>query len=186
MGARQVDNRDARGSGLPPQSPEPRFIAVGRVRRPHGVRGELRVELLTNYPERLSHHEVLYLGEELRPYPLESVRFHQDVALIKLVGCEDRDQADLLRGQLVQVPFEDAVPLDEGEYYDFQIIGAEVVTEAGESLGRVAEVLETKANDVYVVLGPRGEVLIPVVEHVVQEIDLDAGRILVKLMPGLL
>ena len=156
------------------------------MRRPHGVRGELRVELLTDYPERLSQHEVLYLGPEPRPYPLESVRFHKDVALVKLVGCEDRDQADLLRGQLVQVPIEDAVPLDEGEYYDFQIIGAEVVTEEGESLGQVAEVLETQANDVYIVLGPRGEVLIPAVEHVVQEIDLEAGRIVIRPIPGLL
>jgi 16S rRNA processing protein RimM len=156
------------------------------VRRPHGVRGELRVELLTGYPERLSHHEVLYLGPDLRPYRLESVRLHKDLALVKLVGCEDRDQADLLRGQLVQVPFEDAVPLEEGEYYHFQVIGAEVVTEAGETLGQVAEVLETRANDVYVVLGPRGEVLIPAVEHVVQEIDLEAGRIVVRLLPGLL
>lgn len=175
-----------RGSGPPPRPTEPRFLAVGRVLRPHGVRGELRVEILTDYPERLSLHQVLYLGPEARPYPVEGVRFHRGAALIKLAGCDDRNRAEELRGQLVQVPIEAAVPLEEGEYYHFQIVGVEVVTDQGESLGRVAEVLDTGANDVYIVRGPRGEVLIPAIEEVVQELDLVARRMVVTLPPGLL
>jgi 16S rRNA processing protein RimM len=150
------------------------------------VRGELRVEVLTDYPERLSLHPVLYLGDDLRKYPLESVRHHKDVALIKLGDCDDRNAAEELRGQMVQIPVEAAVPLEEGEYYHFQVLDLEVVCDDGEVLGKVADVIDTGANDVYVVRGPRGEVLIPAIDEVVRELDFEAGRLVVHLLPGLL
>jgi len=106
--------------------------------------------------------------------------------LLKLGGCDDRNAAEGLRGLLVQVPVDDAVPLEEGEYYHFQIVGLRVETDAGELLGRVVEVLETGANDVYVVRGPRGEVLLPAVESVVDVLDPAAGRMVVHLLPGML
>ena len=87
---------------------------------------------------------------------------------------------------LVQISIEDAAPLEEGEYYHFQVIGVEVEMESGERLGRVTEVLETGANDVYVVRGPRGEVLIPAIESVVRVLDLEAGRMVVSPLPGML
>ncbi len=187
MGAtRQVHSQAKRGSGLPPQPTEPRFLAVGRVLRPHGVRGEVRVQLLTDHPERLSRYRILYLGRTPRPYTLEGVRLHKGAALIKLANCDDRNAAEELRGQLVQIPIAEAVPLGEGEYYHFQVVGVEVLTDQGESLGRVAEVLDTGANDVFVVRGPRGEVLIPAIEDVVLELDLEARRMVVTILPGLL
>lgn len=176
----------SRGSEPPPRPTGPRFLSVGRVLRPHGIRGELRVELLTDYPERLALHAVLYLGREARPYPLEGVRFHKGAALIKLAGCDDRNAAEELRGQQVQIPIEEAVPLEDGEYYHFQVVGVDVVSEEGEQIGRVVEVMETGANDVYVVHGPRGEVLIPAIAEAVQELDLNARRMVVRLLPGLL
>jgi len=186
-GTRRPEKEHAKGgSAPPPRLSEPRFLIVGRVLRPHGVRGELRVEILTDYPDRLSLHRVFYLGSEPTPYPVESIRFHRGAALIKLAGCDDRTTAETLRGQWVQIPIEDAVPLEGGEYYHFQVIGLEVVTTGGESLGRVAEVLDTGANDVYVVHGPRGEVLIPAIEEVVRELDLEARRMIVEILPGLL
>ncbi|MBN1953504.1 MAG: 16S rRNA processing protein RimM [Anaerolineae bacterium] len=175
-----------RGSGPPPRPTEPRFLAVGRVSRPHGIRGELRMEILTDFPERLSRHPLLYLGPQNQPYPLEGVRFHKTAALIKLAGCDDRTAAEKLRGQLVQIPAAVAVPLEEGEYYHFQVVGLEVFSSEGEKLGRVVDLLETGANDVYVVHGPRGELLIPAIEAVVQELDLQARRMVVVLMAGLI
>ena len=170
--------------------PEPRFLAVGRVLRPHGIRGELRVEIVTGYPERLGQHTDLYLASPARPeaarrYPVEAMRWHRGVLLLKLGGCDDRNTADELRGMLVQVPIEEAVPLEEDEYYHFQIIGMQVETESGESLGQVVDVLETGANDVYVVRGPRGEVLLPAVDEVVIELDLGSRRMVVRLLPGM-
>jgi len=87
---------------------------------------------------------------------------------------------------LVQIPIEEAVPLEEGEYYDFQLSNVRVEMENGEWLGQVVEVLETGANDVYVVRGPRGEVLLPAVREVILEIDLESRRMLVRPLPGML
>jgi len=159
--------------------------------RPHGVRGELRVEVITDYPERLEKHAYFYLAppdspEVVRRYPVERLRRHREVLLLKLGGCETRNDAEELRGMLVQIPIEDAVPLEEGEYYHFQLIGVRVETESGERLGQVVEVLDTGANDVYVVRGPRGEILLPAVEDVILELDLKLKQMIVHLLPGML
>jgi 16S rRNA processing protein RimM len=90
-----------------------------------------------------------------------------------------------LRGQLVQIAREEAVPLQAGQFYEHQIVGLSVVTADGHALGQVVEVLATGANDVYVVLGPRGEILLPARAEVVRAIDLDAGTMTVVLLPGL-
>jgi 16S rRNA processing protein RimM len=191
MGAAvQRDSRDRGGSGGA-ETPEPRYLLVGRVSRPHGVRGELRVEIVTDYPERLSEHTYFYLAPPgspavVRRFLVEKVRIREDVALLKLVGCDDRNAADGLRGLLVQIPIEDAVPLEEGEYYLYQLIGVHVETEDGEGLGQVVDVIETGANDVYVVRGPRGEVLLPAIEDVVLGLDLESKRMMVRLLAGLL
>jgi len=180
-------NRQGSGSE---QNPEPSYVVVGQVRRPHGIRGEVRVEILTDYPERIAQHDYLYLAhpetpDDVERYELESVRPHKGVLLVKLAGCDDRDTAEELRGMLVQVPLEDAVPLEEGEYYHFQLEGMDVVTETGEWLGRVGEVLRGGAHDVYLVRGPRGEILLPAVEDVILELDLEARKMTVHLLPGL-
>ena len=172
-------------------TPEPHYLAVGQVLRPHGIRGELRVKVITDYPERLGQHACFYLGypdspEAVRRYPVEKWRLHKEVLLLKLTGCDDRNVAEELRGMLVQIPIEEAVPLEEGEFYQFQLIGIRVETEDGEWLGQVVEVLETNANDVYVVRGPRGEVLLPAVEDVVLELNLQSRQMVVHLLPGML
>ena len=188
----RVEQPNARlpGSG-DRDGPERSYVVLGQVRRPHGVRGEVRVEILTDYPERIAQHDHLYLAPPGRPdrvkrCQVESVRPHKGVLLIKLAGYDDREAADKLRGMLIQLPVEEAVPLEEEEYYYFQLEGVHVETETGEYLGRVTEVLEPGAHDVYVVQGPRGEVLIPAIEDVILELDLEAGKMLVRPLPGML
>jgi len=173
------------------RAPEPRYLVIGRVLRPQGVRGELRVEVLTSFPEQVGRHEFLYLAHPQTPdvasrYALEYVRPHGQVLRIKLAGCESRTAAEALRGMLVQIPREEAAPLAPGELYQYQLVGLRVESEDGTWLGQVIEVLETGANDVYVTVGPFGEVLLPAIAEVVREIDLAAGRMLVHLLPGLL
>jgi 16S rRNA processing protein RimM len=190
MGALAQHNSErARGSGEA-RNPEPRYLSVGQVLRPHGVRGELRVEISTDYPERLARHTHFFLAHPRSPaavrrYAVEGLRFHKEALLLKLKGCDDRDGAEQLRGMLVQISIEDAVPLEDGEYYLFQLVGVRVETESGESLGQVADVIETGANDVYVVRGPRGEILIPAIDEVVLELDLESQRMVVVLLPGM-
>ncbi|MDH7474679.1 MAG: ribosome maturation factor RimM, partial [Anaerolineae bacterium] len=162
------------------------YLAIGKIVRPWGVQGEVKVEVLTDWPERFGLLEYVYLGEQAKLYRLERFRLYKGYALLKLADCDDRVTAEALRGQLVQIPSEKAMPLDEGEYYVHQIEGLEVWTDEGESLGHVVEVLFTGSNEVYVVHGPQGEVLIPAIADVVLQVDLEEGRLIVHLMDGLL
>lgn len=166
-------------------------MVVGRIVKPHGVRGELRVEVLTELPERLTWLEQLYLArdaDEQEPERVEirKVRLHKEQALLQLAGIDTREAAEALRSMLLLIPLEDALPLAEDEYYFYQLEGLDVYTDEGELLGVVQEVLETGANEVFVVAGARGELLLPNTLEVVQEIDLEAGRITVHILPGLL
>lgn len=162
-------------------------MAVGRVIKPHGVQGEVRVELMTDLPQRFEWLKVIYVGERNpRPIAVESVRYHQEFVLLKLAGYPTRTEAEALRNELLQVPEEEAIPLEEGEYFLHQLLGLEVFTEGGQGLGRLTDVLETGANNVFVVVGPGGEHLIPDIPDVVQEVDVDGGRIVIRPLPGLL
>lgn len=180
------------GSGKQRRDSEPRFLVIGKVLGAHGVGGELKVQVISEDPHRFGRMEQVYIGlEDGEPEPraLERFRLHKGNALLKLVGCDDRGTATSLRGYLLQVPIEDAIPLEDGEYYEYQILGLEVWTVSGEHLGRVVEVLATGANDVYLVHGTypgHKEILIPALESVVLEIDLEGVRMVVELPEGLL
>jgi 16S rRNA processing protein RimM len=176
---------------MPDTQPEPRYLAIGRILRPHGVHGELRAEILTDYPDRLQtlarYSRTLYVGKAHQPFTLTGVRLHQDAMLLTFKECTTRDEADALRGALVEIPLEDAVPLEEGEYYHFQLIGMQVETEEGDALGDIVDVFTAPgANDVFVVHGSRGEILIPAIEDVIINLDVKTGRVLIRPLPGLL
>jgi 16S rRNA processing protein RimM len=144
------------------------------------------MHIITDYPERLGTLETLYFGPDHVPHRLVGVRRHRDALLLRLEGVTDREAAERYRDKLVYVSIDDAVPLEEGEYYLFQLWGLQVVTEDGRELGVLVDVLETGANDVYVVDGPCGEVLLPAIPEVVREVDVPGGQMLVHLLDGLL
>jgi 16S rRNA processing protein RimM len=157
--------------------------------RPHGLGGALRCRILSEHPERFASLPRVYAGDPLRLYRVRSARLEGERAgtvLITLAGVSTLEQAEALRGSYLWVREADAVPLGPGEYYSHQIVGLEVFTTAGEPLGRVREILSTGANDVYIVEGPRGEILLPAIASVVKEIDVAAGRMRVELLEGLL
>lgn len=172
--------------------PTPKYLLLGEVLRPHGIRGELRVRLLTDHPERINQLEQVFLGsgvdaDDAQPFSVQHMRRNQEYGLLKLKGIDDRNAADLLRGLFVMVDFENAVPLEEGEFYLFQLIGLTVQLEDGSTLGTLVEVLETSANDVYIVDSPTyGEVLVPVTDETIINTDIDAGVVTVRLPEGLL
>jgi 16S rRNA processing protein RimM len=171
-----------------PQQPELRYLAIGRIVRAHGLHGELSVTILTEFPERFETTEWVYLGNEFEasPYRLESYRWHKKNLLLTLSGITDRTQAEQLRGQYVQVPLAEAIPLPEGTYYLYQLLGLQVVTIDGQSLGVVADIIETGANDVYVVEGDGRQILLPAIDDVVRSIDLETGQIVVQVIDGLI
>lgn len=145
------------------------------------------MEPLTDRPERFGWLEAIYVGEwRPRRVGVVSARLHGNYVLLKLDGYPTRTEAEALRNELLQVPEDEAIPLEEGEYFLHQLQGLEVVTEEGQTLGRLSDVLETGANNVFVVDGPAGQHLIPDIPDVVREIDIDAGRIVIRPLPGLL
>ncbi len=170
----------------------PKYLLLGEIVRPHGVRGELKMRVLTDYPERIAQLKAVYLATDpnaKRParYVISGLRMHQSDALLTLKQVTDRNQAELMRGMYVMVDVRDAVPLADDEVYLYQLIGMEVRTIDGESLGKITDVLETGANDVYIVQGEAyGETLIPVTDETIIKTDTDSGIVTVKLPEGLL
>ena len=160
-------------------------MAVGRIVGVHGIRGEIKVKQLTDFPERFAPGSLLYLEEESFQREVISARPHKGLLLVKLSGFSDRTAVEHLRGKYLFIAREEAMPLEEDEYYEDELIGLQVETMEGEALGELIEIIWTGANEVYIVKGPRGEVLIPAIADVVQEVDLDAGIMRVTLLPGL-
>ena len=172
--------------GSPPTG-EPDFLAVGKLRRPHGVRGEIIMDVYTDFPERIHPGVVLYVGEQHQALQVRSTRWHKSAILIAFEGFSNREQVGELRNQIVHVPTRDRPPLPQGEYYHHQLIGLSVVTDSGNTLGVIKEILETGANDIFIVKTPSsGEVLVPVIDEVILDIDLEQGQIRVHLLPGLM
>ena len=169
------------------ESAKPSFLAIGQVLKPHSVRGEVRVRPITDLPERFTWLETVYVDEK-KPtlVEVESARFHKDMVLLKLAGYDSRESAQVLRGKILLVPENEAIPLEEGEYFLYQLEGVEVHTDEGVFLGKIERVIETGANNVFVVRGDEKEVLLPDTDEVVLEIDFDVNRMLVHLLPGLI
>lgn len=166
---------------------EPEYLIVGEIIRPHGVRGEVAMKAVTAYPERLSEIETLYVGEDFTPYRVKRARHHRAGMLLLFESIADRDQAEELRGQTVYIHIDDAIPLEEGEYYLYQLEGIRVVTDKGVELGELTDYIETGANDVYIITTPDGgEVLIPAIPDVIQKIDLEEHTMTVRLLEGLI
>jgi 16S rRNA processing protein RimM len=178
-------------SGSVENSAEPRFLVIGRVVRPHGIKGEVRVASYTSIPERFSWLERVYLSrdtEDVAPAaaPVVRVRFHKGQVLLMLGGYQDRGAAEALRGMWLLVPEAEGIPLEEDEAFYYQLEGLQVFSDEGVELGELVEVLETEANEVFVIHGAVGELLLPNIEDVVLDVDLDAGQMTVHLLPGLL
>jgi len=170
-----------------PSTGEPVFLVIGKLRRPHGLHGEIIMDVFTDFPERIHPGATLYVGEDHRPLSLHAYRQHQDSLLLTFDAFQDRDEVGALRNQWVYVRSADRPNLPEGDYYHHQILGLKVLDDEGKLLGKVGEILETGANDVIVVRPTEGpEILLPVVDSVVVGIDLSAGEIRVHILPGIL
>lgn len=166
------------------------FVTIGRVTAPHGVRGEVRVMPLTDFPDRFEGLRRVFVQPEhdaKQTRRIESWRWHKQFVVMKFADIDNRDGAEKLRGSWVQVPIEEAHPLPPDTHYVFQLVGLKAYTPEGQLLGVVRDVLATGANDVYIIERPAGgpELLVPAVRHVVEEIDVPRGRIVVRLLPGL-
>jgi 16S rRNA processing protein RimM len=171
-----------RGSGGHP--PEPDFLIVGRVLRAWGIRGDLKIQPMTDRSADFARLMQVYVGLPPRRYAVQSFRPYQGNWLLHLDEVATRTQAEALHDQPI---FIKRVPrqMEAGEYPVDQIIGLKVITLAGEALGTLVEIITTGANDVYVVRGDRGEVLLPARAEVIRSIDPANATMTVELLPGL-
>jgi len=176
----------ARGSGELPSPEPPRYLAVGRVVKPFGVRGWVKAEVWTDFPERFERPGRFFAGEERSPLQMERSRSLHGGILLKFAGFETPETAAALRDQVLYVPIEEAMPLPEGEWYLHQLIGLEVWTDEDERLGVVTDIWDTGSNDVYVVDRAGETLLLPAIPEVVLQIDPPNGRLLIHPMEGLL
>lgn len=161
-------------------------MSLGRIVAPHGVRGEVRLLLETDFPERLPGRTAR-LGESGRETRVRTARAHRGgLWLVALEGVDSREAAEALRGVELLVDATSLPPLPEGQWYRHELVGLQVRADDGRELGRLVDVLSTGANDVFVVRGPAGEILLPALRSVVRSVDLDSGRMTVTLPPGLL
>lgn len=145
------------------------------------------MDVLTDFPERLNPGVKVYIGPQHRSMILRSCRWHNQGLLVAFEEVPDRESVGGLRNQIVEVRADDRPVLPEGDYYHHQILGLQVITEVGSRLGFVKEILETGANDVYVIAQQDGpDILLPAISHVVLNIDLEKGEMRVRLMPGIL
>jgi len=186
MSARKAILPDSQPAGSPSPG-EPVFLAVGKLGRPHGLRGEIFLRILTDFPERLAPGVMVFLGPDYQPIEIKSQRWHRNALLLSLAGYHTPEDVAALTNQYLFVKAEDRPVLPEGEYYHHEMIGLQVLDEQGQVLGTLSQILETGANDVYVVLPHQGpEILLPAIEDVILEIDLGQRQMRVRLLPGML
>ena len=162
------------------------LLLFGVITRPHGVKGEVWVKI-RNETDSLITKETrkVFLGTDQIMHDLDSFRAHRNGLLMKLVGCDDRNNADTLRGSKVYINVDQIEPLRPNEYFVHDLIGLKVLTEQGEYIGGLVEVLPTGANDVYCIVGGDDEILLPAIKSVIRSIDLVKKEMIVRLMPGM-
>lgn len=167
----------------------PDYVVVARLGKPKGVKGDLHADSLSDVPNRLSTLTVVRAvakNGETRTLRVVGNERADITGTLHFEGIEDRDAAEELAGNFLEVPVSEAPPLPDGLYYHWQLTGLRVLADDGTDLGTLEEVLQPGANDVYVVRGARGEILIPAVKEFVKATDLAAGTMTVHLLPGLL
>ncbi len=166
---------------------EPLYLSVGFLRRPHGLQGEIIMDLHTDFPERMKSGRKLFIGEAHQPLTLTSVRPHQSGLLVKFKGVETPEAVGLHRNQWVYIKAKDAPPLAEGQVYQHELIGFRVLDENDNLLGELMEIIETGANDVYVIKDDSDkEILLPAIPSVILDLDADGRFMRVHLLEGLL
>lgn len=169
-----------------------RLLNIGKIVNTHGIKGEMKIWPQTDFPEvrfKPGNKLLMFPPETGEPITIEIVssREQKKMYVLKIKGFDNINQVEKYKGWELKVAEDDRVPLDEGEYYVRDIVGCEVETEEGEKLGTVTDILSPGANDIWVVKMAKGkELLLPVIDDVVLDVDITARKIKVHLMEGLL
>ncbi|MGI5912090.1 MAG: ribosome maturation factor RimM [Syntrophomonadaceae bacterium] len=167
---------------------EEELISIGKIMGTYGYQGFVRIMPLTDFPERFKHLRKVFLchNNTVKEVIIEEVSLHKQAYLLKIEGIDSRETAQEYRNALLQIEESQLYPLPDGYYYHFQLQGLQVYDEDKGFLGELVEIIETGANDVYVVKSQKyGEILLPAIKNVIMEVNLQEKKMLVKLLPGL-
>jgi len=165
------------------------LVTIGKVIKTFGVKGEMKIEPLTDFPERFGDLRRVYLvspaGKEI-VCEVRSARNAGDAIYLLFAGYDTPEKARVLNGWLLKIPEAETIPLPDGSYYWFELIGMEVVSESGEKLGAIADIFQTGSNDVYVLKKGRKEIYVPATKEVIRQVDKKARRMTIRMLEGLL
>ncbi len=163
-------------------------LEVGQIVNTFGIKGEIKVTPFTNDIRRFDDLKKVYVKtrKESKLYNVENARYHKNMVLLKLKGINTPEEAEMLRNAFLEIDREDAIPLEEGTYFIADLLGLEVYTDEGKLLGKVEDIYNTGSKDIYVIKDELGkQVLLPGIDEVIKEVDLNNGKIIVHLIPGL-
>ena len=180
---RNINSKNEKQSGSLKNS-EPEFLVVGKIGKTHGLQGELWMNLLTDFPDRLIHGKHVFIGSKYREYAIKSFRVSTSRGLISFSEFRTPEEARILTNQYVYVNAKEMPDLPAEEYYHHNLIGVQVVDEGQRVIGTLKEIIVTGANDVYVVVKEGGddqEVLIPAIESVIIKVDIQKKQMVVRL-----
>ena len=165
-----------------------KYLEIGQIVNTFGIKGMVKVKPFTDNIERFSNLEKIYIKNKSgqTEYKIQEVKYHKNIVLIKFEGIENPEQADLLRNSYLIVDRETEEPLEAGRYYIVDMIGLDVFTDDNEYLGKLEDIYNTGSNDIYVVKNELGkQILLPAIEDVIKNIDMDNKKVIVHLIPGL-
>ena len=165
-----------------------KYLEIGQIVNTFGIKGMVKVKPFTDNIERFSNLEKIYIKNKSgqTEYKIQEIKYHKNMVLIKFEGIENPEQADLLRNSYLIVDRETEEPLEAGRYYIVDMIGLDVFTDDNEYLGKLEDIYNTGSNDIYVVKNELGkQVLLPAIEDVIKNIDMDNKKVIVHLIPGL-
>ena len=149
-------------------------IIIGKFGATHGVRGDIKVYPLTDFPERFADIKSGYVDD--KPIEILHTRYQKNFVVMKIKGVDSREDAMRFTNKLLKIDRADVAPLGEGEYYSFDIIGLRVINQDGAELGEITDILKTGSNDVYITKAADGrQILIPALKKVVTEINIEDG-----------
>jgi len=165
------------------------LVTIGKAIKTFGVKGEMKIEPLTDFPERFRDLQRIYLvspaGKEI-VCEVRSVRNAGGAIYLLFAGYDTPEKARVLNGWLLKIPEAETVPLPDGSYYWFELMGMEVVSESGEKLGAIVDIFQTGSNDVYVLKKGRKEIYVPATKEVIRQVDKKARRMTIRVLEGLL
>jgi 16S rRNA processing protein RimM len=164
------------------------LFPIGRVVKTHGVKGRVKVDYFGKDLHQFSVYHRIFIEDEpgkQKPYEIVETTPRSTGLLLRFKGIEKIEEAKHLIGKEIFAEKEALLPLEEGEYYWMDVLGMRVETQDGKKIGKVKEIFPTKSNDVYVIEGKRGEILLPAIKGVIQRVDLQGGVIKVVRMAGL-